>query len=113
VQWVLLLAALVGAVWLGALAVMGYLRMPEPGTPDVVGVPLPTLLLLGGVLAGVLLALLSRALIAGGARARARKAEQRLRNAVARVSHELVVQPLQVEIDAYRTTTDGLRTARR
>jgi GTP-binding protein EngB required for normal cell division len=113
VQWVLLLAAVAGAVWLGALAVTAYLRVPEPATPEVAGFPLPTLLLLGGVLAGVLLALLSRALIAVGARARGRKADQRLRDAVARVSEELVVQPLRVELEAYRTTTEGLRAARR
>ena len=68
---------------------------------------------LGGIALGMLLALLSRGLIAIGSRARARKAEQRLRAAVAEVSDELVVAPLQVELDAYRTTVEGLRTARR
>ena len=33
-QWVLILSAVAGALWLTALAGMSYLRMPEPETPD-------------------------------------------------------------------------------
>src|SRR4051794_18862129 len=111
VQWVLLLAAVVGAGWLAALAVMAYLRLPEPGTPDVGQVPLPTLLLVGGVVLGILLALLCRLLVGRSARRRARKADQRLRAAVDEVVDELVVAPLAAELEAYRVTTDGLRLA--
>jgi GTP-binding protein EngB required for normal cell division len=111
-QWVLLLGALVGAVWLGALAVMGYLQMPQPATPDYAGFPIPTLLLVLGVVAGVVLALLSRVLIAVGSRSRSRTAERRLREAVSAVCEELVVEPMTAELAAYRTTWEGLRTAR-
>ena len=41
-QWLLILAAVGGAGWLAALAVLGYLQMPEPSTPDVGGFPVPT-----------------------------------------------------------------------
>jgi hypothetical protein len=112
VQWVLLLAALGGAVWLGALAVMGYLQMPEPTTPDYAGFPVPTLMLVLGVVAGVLLALLSRVLIAVGSRSRSRTAERRLRESVSQVCEELVVEPMAAELAAYRTTWEGLKTAR-
>jgi hypothetical protein len=112
VQWVLLLGAVVGGVWLAALAVMGYLQMPAPETPDYAGFPVPTLLLLLGVVAGVVLALLSRVLIAVGSRARSRTAERRLREAVSSVCEELVVEPMTAELAAYRTTWEGLRTAR-
>ncbi|HET9499181.1 MAG TPA: GTPase [Marmoricola sp.] len=111
-QWLLLLAAVGGGVWLGALAVMGYLRLPEPGTPEVSSVPVPTLLLVGGVVVGLLLALVSRGLIAIGSRSRARRADQRLRDAVAGVCDELVLEPLQQEVAAYRAATEGLRAAR-
>ncbi len=111
-QWVLLLTALVGAVWLGALAAMSYLQLPTPGTPDYRGFPVPTLMLVLGVVAGVGLALLSRVLISVGARSRARKADRRLREAVAEVCEELVVEPVAAELAAYRTTWEGLRTAR-
>jgi GTP-binding protein EngB required for normal cell division len=112
VQWVLLLGAVVGGAWLAALAVMGYLQMPAPETPDYAGFPVPTLLLLLGVVAGVVLALLSRVLIAVGSRARSRTAERRLREAVSLVCEELVVEPMTAELAAYRTTWEGLRTAR-
>jgi hypothetical protein len=111
VQWVLLLAAVAGAVWLGALAVTSYLRLDEPATPELGGVAVPTVLLLGGVGLGLLLALLCRVLVGRSARKRARRAERRLREAVDQVADELVIAPLQAEIDAYRTTTDGLRVA--
>jgi GTP-binding protein EngB required for normal cell division len=111
VQWVLLIAAVTGGLWLGALAAMSYLKLPEPTTPEVVQVPVPTMLLVGGVALGVLLAVLCRVLVGRSARARARRADHRLREAVDQVADELVIAPLQAEIDAYRTTTDGLRVA--
>jgi GTP-binding protein EngB required for normal cell division len=111
IQWLLLLAALTGAGWLGALAVTSYLKLPEPGTPDVRGIPVPTALLVGGVALGVLLAVLCRILVGRSARKRARRADRRLRAAVDEVTDELVVAPLQAELDAYQRTLDGLRVA--
>jgi hypothetical protein len=111
VQWVLLLAAVGGALWLGALAVLSYLKISEPATPELAALPLPTVLLVGGVGLGILLALLSRALVGRTARRRARTAERRLRAAVDEVADELVLAPLAAEVDAYRTVTEGLRAA--
>jgi hypothetical protein len=92
---------------------MGYLQMPTPSTPDYRGFPVPTLMLLGGVVAGVLLAVLSRLLTGLGARRRARSADRRLRAAVAEVTDDLVIAPIEAEIEAYRSTRDGLATALR
>jgi hypothetical protein len=69
-------------------------------------------MLVMGVLLGVLLALLSRALIAIGARSRARAADKRLRSAVAEVAEDLVISPIQAELAAHRETWEGLRRAR-
>jgi hypothetical protein len=110
-QWLLLVAAVVGGLWLAALAVLSYLRLDAPSTPDVGTVPVPTLLLVGGVLAGVLLALLCRVLVTRSARRRAQRADRRLRDAVDEVTDELVIGPLVAELDAYRQTAEGLRTA--
>jgi hypothetical protein len=112
-QWVLILGALAGAGWLGALAVMGYLRVPQPDTPDVGAFPLPTLLLVGGVALGLLLALVCRFLVAATARRRARVADRRLRDAVRKVSEELVVAPVEAELQAYTTVRSGLAKALR
>ena len=62
-QWLLILTALGGGAWLATLAVMGYLQVPQPDTPQWRGVPWPTLMLLGGVAVGVLLALVCRLLV--------------------------------------------------
>ncbi len=63
-----LLAAAAVAGWAGWPASRAHrLRFPEPPPPHVGRVPLPTLLLIGGPLAGLLLALLARRLAAIGA----------------------------------------------
>ena len=111
-QWVLFLAALAGALWLAVLAGTAYLQMPVPETPDYGGFPVPTLMLVLGVAAGVVLALLSRVLISVGAKSRARKADKRLRAGVAEVAEELVIVPVEAELAAYRQTWEGLRKAR-
>jgi energy-coupling factor transporter ATP-binding protein EcfA2 len=111
VQWVLIVAALLGGVWLAALAVMGYLRVPEPSTPDVGPLPLPTLLLLGGVALGVLLALVCRWLVSATARRKAAVADRKLRAAVHEVADELVVQPVKAELAAYDAVRTQLATA--
>ncbi len=112
-QWLLLLTAVGGAVWLGALAVMGYLQLPAPETPSWQGVPVPTLMLLGGVAVGVALALLSRVFVSVSARSKARTADRRLRSAIEEVTERLVVEPIEAEVAAYRATRDGLAAATR
>lgn len=111
VQWLLLAAAVTGGLWLAALAVMSYLKLSEPATPEWRELPVPTLLLVGGVLLGVLLAVLCRVLVSRSARRRARRADRRLRDAVNEVTDELVVAPLEAEIEAYARTRAGLAVA--
>ena len=110
-QWTLILVALVGGLWLAGLAVLGYLRMPAPETPGYRGIPWPTLMLVGGVVVGVLLALVCRVLTGWSARAKARSADRRLRAAIGEVTDRLVIEPIEEEISAYRSTRDGLAAA--
>ncbi|HQR25752.1 MAG TPA: 50S ribosome-binding GTPase [Nocardioides sp.] len=112
-QWLLILAALVGAGWLALLAGGSYLRLPEPETPDWRGLPVPTLLLVAGVGLGILLALVCRLLVAATARRRSGAADARLRAAISEVSQELVVQPVADELSAYSRVRAGLQTALR
>ncbi len=111
VQWLLILTALGGAGWLGTLAVMGYLQLPQPSTPRVLGFPVPTLMLLGGVVAGIVLALASRLLVSFAARSRARSADHRLRAAVSGVAERVVLDPIEETLEAYRKTREGLSRA--
>jgi predicted ABC-type sugar transport system permease subunit len=112
-QWFLFFVAVAGGLWLAGLAVMAYLQLPAPATPEYRGLPVPTLMLLGGVVAGALVALLSRLLVSVGARRKARSADRRLRGAIGEVTEELVIEPIESELDAYRRARDGLATALR
>jgi len=105
-QWVLILAAVVGGGWTLALAASGSLG--SDAVPERWGIDLPILLLVGGVVAGILLALLCRLLVNMTARKRAAAANRKLRKAVHDVSSELVVAPVERELDAFRTVRTGL-----
>ena len=108
-QWLLILAAIVGGGWTLALAVSGSLG--DDSVPAYWGIDLPILLLVGGVVVGILLALLCRALVDLTARNRAATADRRLRAAVHEVSSELVVAPVEHELEAFRTVRTGLDKA--
>jgi GTP-binding protein EngB required for normal cell division len=112
-QWLLLLVAVAGLVWSGVLLADPQFGVDRPDTPDVAGFPVPVLLLLGGVVVGVLLALLCRVLVSATARSRARTADRRLRSSIASVADELVVTPVRAELTAYDTVRDGLARALR
>ena len=112
-QWLLVLLALAGAVWLAALAVLGYLQVPAPATPGYRRVPWPTLMLVGGVVAGLLLAFTCRVVVRLSARAKARSADRRLRAAIADVTERLVLEPIEAEVEAYAATRSGLEAALR
>jgi putative protein kinase ArgK-like GTPase of G3E family len=101
-QWLLAAVALVGALWLLALVLLGLIQLDDVlPLPRVEGVPLPTLLLIGGLLAGLLLAVVARPLVALRARRRARIAERRLEAAVERVADDEVLGPMaDVRADA-------------
>jgi GTP-binding protein EngB required for normal cell division len=107
------LALVGGALWLGVLVVLGYLQLPEPETPARYGLPVPTLLLLLGVVGGVALGVVGRFVNGLVARSRARAARRRLRSSLSRVVDDLVLAPMDRELDAYRSVTEAVRIARR
>jgi len=111
-QWVLVAAVVAGLVWLGSSFVLAYLRLPP--LPDVLwwNLPAPTVLTLGGVAAGLLVAALSRIGVAVGARRRAAQARAALLRAIAAVSERLVVGPLREERQRYEDARAALAQAR-
>jgi GTP-binding protein EngB required for normal cell division len=113
VQRVLAAAAAVGMVWLLALAVLGYLRVDDVvPLPELGGIPLPTWLLLGGVAAGIVFALLARWMNKLGARRRSRRAARALRAELEAAARELVVAPVERELDAYARFCAAVDAAR-
>jgi hypothetical protein len=97
-QGLLLLTAVVGGVWLLGLAVMAYFQLPEPSLPRWRGVPLPTLMLLGGALLGVVVGIVSRIFVRAGARRRGRRAGARLRAALTPLADRGVIGPVEAEL---------------
>ena len=61
----------------------------------------------------MLLGLLCKAVVRYSARRRARAADKRLRAAITEVTERLVVEPVEAEVEAYRTTQAGLDAALR
>jgi GTPase Era involved in 16S rRNA processing len=110
-QWLLILAALAGGAWTVALAASGSLG--DDSVPAYGGIDLPIMLLVGGIVVGIVLALVCRVLVDLTARKRAAVADRRLRAAVHEVSAELVVTPVERELDAFRTVRTGLDKALR
>ncbi len=113
VQRGLALVALAGALWLLGLAALGLLALDGVvPLPEVEGFPLPTLLLLGGVLLGLLVALLAGWANRVGARRRGRRAERALHERVGAVADELVVAPLREELAVREQLCGALAQAR-
>ena len=111
-QWVLLATAAAGLLWLIVGYAMRALGLPELDNPQVGVVPLPTVLLLGGLLAGLLLWLLLKPLVEAGARRARRRAETRLRAAVTEVGRGYVVAPVREVLNAYAQAREALGVVR-
>lgn len=111
IQWLALLVAVSGLVWLGVLAVLGYFQLPVPEVPKVQDWPVPTLMVLAGVVLGIFLAITSKFLAAAGGTGRASLARRRLRERIAETSETLVVDPTEAEIEHYRSFQKALTTA--
>jgi hypothetical protein len=111
-QRLLALAVAAGALWLLVLAVLGYLRVDDVvPVPEFRDIPIPTWLLLGGVVAGIVLAVFARIANGIGARRRARAAASSLRERVDEVARELVVAPVEAELDAHTRLCEAVATA--
>jgi hypothetical protein len=112
VQLLLLLAAVVGLAWLLVLAVTGWLKLPEPGTPYLGAIPVPTLMLVGGLLIGVLLGLVVRWVAGPAGRRRAERVSKRLAAAVQAVAEQRVVAPAEQVLADHGATREALERVR-
>ncbi len=108
-QWVSLAAALVGVLWLLALAFLPM--VPWPAVPTIEGWPLTTLLIMAGVLLGILLGLAGAAFGAATGASRRRAARKSLLAQVGTVSSEVVVGPIDAELDRVRKFATALTAA--
>ncbi len=112
-QWLLVATVVAGLGWLGLSFLLAYLQLPPLPEVHWWGLPAPTVLAIGGVLAGLLLAGLARIGVEVGARRRSTRARQSLRAAIARVTGELVIEPVKAEQARYESARLALERARR
>lgn len=111
-QWLFLLLAVVGAGWLAALAGFAYLQLPGPSV-HLGRAPVPTLLLIGGLVLGLLTSLIARPFVAAGAARRRARARRSLDSGVREVARRSVLAPLATELDAASQFCLALDAARR
>lgn len=111
-QWLLVATVVAGLGWLGLSFLLAYLQLPPLPKVTWWRLPAPTVLVIGGVLAGLLLAGLARIFVEVGARRRTAKARQSLRAAIARVTGELVINPVKAEQDRYEKARLAVERAR-
>jgi GTP-binding protein EngB required for normal cell division len=112
-QLLLALAALVGLLWLALYVVVGWAQLDQViGDPPTLGVlPVPLVLGVGGLLAGLLLALVSRWLARVGARRRGRVMDARLRASIGQVAATEIVQPVERVLERHAATRVALSRA--
>ena len=110
-QLVLAFVAVLGLLWLATLVVLGWLALPEIDTPRLGPLPYPLIMLVGGLLLGLLLSLVSRSAARVGARRRGRRTRARLTKAVATVAQERIIAPVREVLSRHRATRESLDVA--
>jgi GTP-binding protein EngB required for normal cell division len=116
-QWLVTILAIAGTLWLLARLLLLALGFTQLGLPalsvDGGSVPYPTIGLVGGVLAGILIAMLARPAIGVGARRARSRTIARLTAAVADVADRDVIGPVEAVIADYESARASLASADR
>ncbi len=112
-QLLLAVTAVVGLLWLALYVLLGWFQLDAiVGDPPTWGVlPIPLVLLVGGVLGGLFLALVSRWLARIGARRRGRVMDKRLRASIDAVAEAEIVVPVELVLERHGATRVALTRA--
>ena len=97
VQWILMVIVVVGLAWLAVDVLSAYFqfRLPPVRWHHF---PVPTLMVLGGVIAGIVVSLLCQVGVQAGARVAARHASSELRANLTDVAWQSVIDPVNTEL---------------
>ena len=113
IQLALAATALAGLAWLAAYVAAGWLQLDGllPEAPTVGVLPVPFLLLAGGLLLGPVLAALAAWLARVGARRRGATMDARLRESIATVADDHILGPVHRVLERHAATREALRHA--
>ncbi|MGP9650340.1 GTPase [Glutamicibacter sp. AOP38-B1-38] len=103
VQWLGVIVALAGALWLGGIALAAYFQFDLPQTPRVEGIAIPTLMVFTGILLGIVLGILGSFVNRMVARLKRRKALKNLQNSVSGVVRRYIVDPTAHHLEQYNS----------
>ncbi|WP_409483462.1 GTPase [Arsenicicoccus dermatophilus] len=112
-QWLFAGCAVVGLGWLLVLGGLGWAQLPVPEPPRVGILPYPLIMLVAGLLLGLLLAALSRAIAASGAKRRREGIGRRFDAAIYDVAQERLVDPVRAVLERHARTRELLDRAAR
>ncbi len=115
-QWVLTAVAVAGGLWLliriGLIALgVVTIGIPSVHVNQIGDVPWATIALIGGAIAGILIALLVKPLVGLGARRSRRRASARLHASVTSVAQEQIVEPVRQVLQDYTEARQALAEA--
>jgi GTP-binding protein EngB required for normal cell division len=115
-QRLLAVTAIVGLVWLLVVAVLGGFFQFDtepllPPTPEAEWMPLPSAMLIGGVLLGLVLGVVCQFPLGVGARRRAREARKSIEASIETVADARVVEPVEAALADQRSLEELLVTA--
>ncbi|WP_159611276.1 GTPase [Glutamicibacter sp. JC586] len=111
VQWIALLAALVGALWLTAYPVATYFQFELPEAPRVEGIAVPTLLLITGVLLGIVLGIGCSFVNRIVAKVKRRKALKNIERSVSGLVRSAIVDPIDQYLNTYNSYAELISSA--
>lgn len=111
VQWVALLAALAGALWLAAYPVAGYFQFDLPEAPRIDGIAVPTLVLVIGVLLGVVLGIGCSFVNRIVAKVKRRKALKNIQRSVSGLVRTAIVDPVDQYLNIYNSYAELISSA--
>ena len=109
-QWIAMAMTVVGLLWLLGLFAAEYFQIPLPPPPTVEGFPLPvpTLMVITGVVVAIFLAITGGLIASVASRMRASRLRRRLGESVRETARELVESPVDRELQAHRRFGDSL-----
>ncbi|GAB3311726.1 ABC transporter [Epidermidibacterium keratini] len=111
-QWLFALTAVAGLGWLLVLVVLGWLQL-NVDTPAWGPIPIPTLLLAGGLVLGLVTTALMKIAARIGARRRRERVRDRLYRAIGDVADKQIIEPVAAVLAAHRRTRELLDAALR